>query len=251
MSNVTLVKSSNSVRPFTFGPIEQGAVTTTIVQPSMGKQIDSIYANYQAFLTATATGASATIVIQGTNDMLTAHGLTMPVLLTNSSTSVTIPTAPYQMNVLDANMQPTAVRTIATSSPATFTAVPIDRGVALITSVYGEAYPTSNMVPVLAGMTVTGVPGLMNASTINTVASITNPTTLVLTSAFTGTTGVYLVTFANNYWATTALGTITFTAISGLTASDGFTVTTGFKYARANVTVLSGTGATVEVWQAS
>ena len=251
MSNVTLVKSSNSVRPFTFGPIEQGAVTTTIVQPSQAKHIDSIYANYQAFLTATATSASATIVIQGTNDLLTAHGLTMPVLLTNSSTSVTIPTAPYQMNVLDATGNPTAARTIATSSAATFTAVPVDRGVALITSVYGEAYPTSNMVPLVAGMSVTGVPGLMSGATINTIASITNPTTLVLTAAFSGTTGVYLVTFSNNYWATTALGTITFTSIAGLTASDGFTITTGFKYARANVTVLSGTNATVEVWQAA
>ena len=49
----------------------------------------------------------------------------------------------------------------------------------------------------------------------------------------------------NLYWCTTPLATIT---LSGTTSSaDGFTTTAPWKYVRARVTAISGTGATVNV----
>jgi len=49
----------------------------------------------------------------------------------------------------------------------------------------------------------------------------------------------------NVYWCATPLGTIT---LSGTTShSDGFTTTAPWKYVRARVTAVSGTGATVTV----
>lgn len=47
------------------------------------------------------------------------------------------------------------------------------------------------------------------------------------------------------YWNTTALGTITLTGTTS--AADGFTTTSPWKYVRARVTAISGTGATVNV----
>lgn len=49
----------------------------------------------------------------------------------------------------------------------------------------------------------------------------------------------------NTYWCSTVGGTIT---LSGTTSSsDGFTSSAPWKYVRANVTAISGTGATVQV----
>jgi len=49
----------------------------------------------------------------------------------------------------------------------------------------------------------------------------------------------------NVYWCSTALGTIT---LSGTTSSaDGFTTSAPWKYVRARITAISGTGATVDV----
>lgn len=50
----------------------------------------------------------------------------------------------------------------------------------------------------------------------------------------------------NTYWVATPLGTIT---LSGTTnATDGFTTEAPWKYVRARVTAISGTGATVTVY---
>lgn len=47
-------------------------------------------------------------------------------------------------------------------------------------------------------------------------------------------------------WCSTALGTI---SLSGTTsATDGMTSDAPWKYHRANITAISGTGATVQVW---
>lgn len=49
----------------------------------------------------------------------------------------------------------------------------------------------------------------------------------------------------NTFWCATALGTIT---LSGTTSSsDGFTTDAPWKYIRARITAISGTGATVTV----
>lgn len=62
----------------------------------------------------------------------------------------------------------------------------------------------------------------------------------------TGAVSATVVIDASNdrtYWCSTVLGTIT---LSGTTsASDGFTTTAPWKYVRARVTAISGTGATV------
>lgn len=62
----------------------------------------------------------------------------------------------------------------------------------------------------------------------------------------TGAVTATVVIDASNdgvYWCSTALGTI---SLSGTTSSsDGFTTTAPWKYIRARVTAISGTGATV------
>jgi hypothetical protein len=51
---------------------------------------------------------------------------------------------------------------------------------------------------------------------------------------------------ANAAWVSTVLGTITLSGTT--TASDGFTTNAPWKYVRARVTAISGTGATVQVY---
>ena len=68
--------------------------------------------------------------------------------------------------------------------------------------------------------------------------------TVVGTGAVTGTV---VIDCSNDgtYWCSTALGTIT---LSGTTSSsDGFTTSAPWKYVRARVTAISGTGATITV----
>lgn len=69
--------------------------------------------------------------------------------------------------------------------------------------------------------------------------------TVVGTGAVTATVDIE-VSNDGTYWADTAAGTIT---LSGTTShSDGFTTTSApWKYVRANVTAVTGTGATVTV----
>ena len=64
------------------------------------------------------------------------------------------------------------------------------------------------------------------------------------TGAVTATVDIEVSNDGTN-WCDTAAGTIT---LSGTTsATDGFTTTSPWKYVRANVTAISGTGATVSV----
>lgn len=64
------------------------------------------------------------------------------------------------------------------------------------------------------------------------------------TGAVTATV-VFDVSLDNVNWCTTPLGTIT---LSGTTSnSDGFTTSAPWKYVRARITAISGTGATVNV----
>lgn len=60
-----------------------------------------------------------------------------------------------------------------------------------------------------------------------------------------GATVVFEVSNDNVYWCSTALATVT---LSGTTSnSDGFTTAAPWKYVRARITAISGTGATVNV----
>lgn len=250
MSNVTLVNASRSARPFVWSYPGQNSLTpystksTTIATPSLGKYKDSIYTVFQAFLTATATGAAATISIQGTEDAMTAFGVQVPLLLTNGNTTASIPTGSYTMTVLDANKQPTGTTLITSNTTTNLYTVPIDRTSALWSSPFVNV--DQGIVAVTSGMTVEGAPGLAAGTTVASVAN--GGGSLTLSAAFTGTTGVYLVNIANPYWAATALGTITLSAASTLYAADGFTTSSSWKYVRANVSAISGTGAAVQVW---
>lgn len=248
MSNVTLVNASRSARPFIWTYPGTNSLTpyaskaTTIATPSMGKYKDSVYTVFQAFLTATATGASATVTIQGTEDALTAFGVEVPLLLTNGSTSAVVPTGTYTMTVLDGTNNPTGTRAVTTNTATNLLTIPIDRTSALWTSPFVNV--DQGIVSALNGMSAAGAPGLAANTTISAVTA----TGCTLSSAFTGTTGVYNVNLSNPYWATTVLGTITLSAASTLYAADGFTTSSAWKYVRANVTALSGTNASVQVW---
>lgn len=78
-----------------------------------------------------------------------------------------------------------------------------------------------------------------------TVSSVTNPTTIVMSANATATaTSVQCIFYANN-WIATALGTITLSGSTNVT--DGFSTASAWRYVRANVTAISGTGATVSV----
>lgn len=78
-----------------------------------------------------------------------------------------------------------------------------------------------------------------------TIASVTNAGAAFLSVTASATsTGVQAMLNAVN-WCSTALGTIT---LSGtLTASDGFSTASAWRYVRANVTGITGTGASVNV----
>jgi len=92
----------------------------------------------------------------------------------------------------------------------------------------------------LVGATITG-PGIPVGTT---VSSVTNSTTIVMSGNASASGTVQVVFYANN-WITTGLGTIT---LSGTTTNtDGFATVSAWRYVRANVTAISGTGATVQI----
>ena len=247
--NVSLVTASRTARPFLWTPDglnstnPYGAVTTTTVSSSLGKYKESIYSVFQAFITATVAAPTATVQIQGTEDALTAFGVTIPLILTNGSTAIAVPTTGYTLTVVDANGAPTGQRTVATNTPVNMYTVPIDRTSAIWSSPFVNI--DQGIVSLATGMVVNGVVGIPNGTTLATITA--GGLAGTLSAAFTGTTGVYLVNFANTYWATTALGTITL-APSGLQGADGFSISSSWKYVRANVTAIAGTNTTVQVW---
>jgi hypothetical protein len=252
MSNVTLIASSRPIRPFYWGypgtnpanPL--GQVTTTLATPSIGKLRDSIYTTFQAILYATAASATATVQIQVTNDALTGHGVSVPLLLTNGSANIAIPQGVYTMTVLDGTNNPTGTRQITSNTPTNLYTIPVDMTSAVWPSPFVQF--DQKVVAAQVGWLVNvGVAGLLPAGT--TIATITaGGQAGTLSNTFTGTTGVYECNLSANFWNTTSLGTITLSTGTGLTASDGFSSTTAWKYARANVTAISGTNATVQVW---
>jgi hypothetical protein len=244
MSNVTLVPASATIRPFYWGPYESGQYSTALAIPSLGKAKETIYSTFWANLTATVAGPTATIQIQGTLDALTGQGITIPVVLTNNSTAVTLPTPGYTLTVIDGNNAPTGQRTVSTVTPQSFYALPVDRAF----SIYAGAQPpVTGPVALVTGMTAQGITGLA----ANTTITVNNAGSLTLSGNFTGTTGTYLVNFANNYWAATPLGTITLAGGAALFATDGFMTAANWKYVRANVTAITGTNPSLQVWMAA
>ena len=253
MSNVTLAMASASVRPFVWGDPGIGLNYTALALPSNGKYKETVYTGFQAIVTDTVAGPTATVIIQGTDDALTGAGVLLPVGLTNSSATVTIPTSPYNtFNVLDGNSAPTGQRTInslpyqsfwAVQAPDAWSVYPpgnVGRGVPDL------AHPNATF-PLTAGMSVSGLPGLAAGLTITTVTQAT----LTLSGNFTGATGNYFVYFTNNYWNATPLGTINLTGGTFTYAADGFTSPYNCRYVRAQVTALTGTAPQLMVFMAA
>ncbi len=248
--NVTLVNSSRGARPFSWANTNALATnvytdaskapwSTSIPAPSNGKLKDALYSTFQGIVQGTAGTVTATITFQGTNDDFTGVGVQIPVVLTNASTTVTVPTYPYQITIL-AGGQPVGVQTVNIPGPQSFFDVPVDYNVSEALLPAGPQGSDRNRVTFGAGMLVYG-PGLGAGTSI---ASVTNAQTMVLNAAPTGlptSPGIYYINVTNPYWATTVLGTVT---LSGtLFASDMVTYVGAAKYVRANVTAITGTNA--------
>jgi hypothetical protein len=179
-------------------------------------------------------------------DYLTGQGVTVPCVLTNGATTCTLPNqnstyASSTINVLDGNNQPTGIALVTSSIPESFYAVPIDRNFMVFPTL---PPPVQGPIPLQTGMLAQGVLGLAAGTTI----TVNSASSITLSAAFTGTTGVYYVNFANNYWAKTALATITLSGSATTYDGDLALVTHNVKYIRANVTAVTGTNPVVQVW---
>jgi hypothetical protein len=242
MSNVTLVQASAQVRTFYFsGPPGNGAYSTAIVSNSLGRLKETIYSTFQVFVTSGAVGPAVTVVIEGTMDYLTGQGVSMPVVLTNGAATCTVPTSGYTLTVVDGNNAPTGQRTVSTNTAETFNAVTMDRTYAVYPNM---SPPIQGQLSLVTGMTINGVLGIAP----NTTITYNSPTSLTLSANFTGATGVYYATFCNNYWAKTALGTITLSGAATTYDSDQLSVISSMKYVRARVSVVTATTPTIQIW---
>jgi len=92
-------------------------------------------------------------------------------------------------------------------------------------------------------------PGVTTTATGNAIYKDSPKSTFQATVQGTGAVSATVVIDVSNdgvNWVSTVMGTIT---LSGTTSSsDGFTSDAPWKYVRARVTAISGTGATVQVY---
>jgi len=91
-------------------------------------------------------------------------------------------------------------------------------------------------------------PGATTTSTSLVCYKDSPYTTFQATVLGTGTVTATIVIDVSNdgvYWVSTPMGTITLSSTDS--ASDGFTSSAPWKYVRARITAISGTGATVQV----
>ena len=92
-------------------------------------------------------------------------------------------------------------------------------------------------------------PGVAATSTGSTLYKDSPYSTFQATITGTGAvTATIIIDVSNDgaYWVSTPMGTITLSGTDS--ASDGFTSSAPWKYVRARVTAISGTGATVQVY---
>jgi hypothetical protein len=208
--NVVKIYSGESPKYFNFGTPTLPALTTLVNGNSQPLFKESPFATLQAILnSAIGNVVTATVTVQGTNDYYSGSGMQIGGIATSSG-SATITSASGNFGGGVAQNQ--------------------------------EIAP----IPVVVGMLVSG-PGVPAGTTVQTV---TSNTSIVLSQNCTATSpNVGLVFFANN-WCATALGVIT---LSGTTAqatpsfSDGFTTQSTWRYLRAVVSNVTGTGAAVQV----
>src|SRR4030043_175818 len=91
-----------------------------------------------------------------------------------------------------------------------------------------------------------GTAGVLTTATGDKIYKDSPSATFQAIVVGTGAVTATVVIDASNdgtYWCSTVLGTITLTGTTSST--DGFTTTAPWKYVRARVTAISGTGATV------
>ena len=199
---------SGDLSNFSFG--DTAVTTTTVNQASNPTYKESPWTSFQAIVSSTTFGAlTGTVNIYGSNDVFTGTGFVINNTVTTSSSGVV---------------------TVAKNL--------FGGGTEQLNDAYSPA--------VSVGMLVTG-PGIPVGAY---VATVTNTGSITLSSnATVSATGVTL-RFFNTNWAATALGTITLSGTTSATAptlTDGFTSVSTWKFVRAVVTNLTGTGATVSV----
>ena len=188
-----------------------GAVSVTANQSSLPIYKESPWTTFQAIVTSTTFGALAgTVAILGTNDIWTGVGFVANnVTLTNGSAVITCTASQFAGGTEELNDQ---------FSPA-----------------------------VAVGMIVVG-PGIPVGTY---VATVTNNNSITLSANVAGLPAsptVGSVRFFQTNWCATALGTITLSGTTSATAptlSDGFTTVAPWKWVKAVLTAISGTGATV------
>lgn len=209
MSNEVRIRSG-TVDTFTFG--NTGAVSTTVNQASLPLYKAGPWSTFQGVLNSTTFGLiTGTINIQGTNDIWAGAGFVVNnVVTTNASGVVTSPLNQFA----------------------------------------GQTEQLQDLfAPAVAvGMLVIG-PGIPVGTIVNTVTNAGSITLSNNASATSGVGGVSLRFFTNN-WCTTALATFTLTGTTAAATpyvTDGATSVSAFKWVRANVTNITGTGATVSV----
>jgi hypothetical protein len=216
MSQVVRITSGEET-VFVFGNTQSptALVANGAIQDSLPLYKESPWSTFHGWLTTSAANfglVTATIAIQGSNDPWAGIGFVLNnLVLTNAS--------------------------------------------AVVTSARNEFAGGSEMLndlpnpPVAVGMLVVG-PGVPVGAY---VATVTNNGSITLSTNVTGlpvspTTGS--VRFFTNNWATTALATLTLSATTSATVpftSEGATSVSTFKYVRAHVTNITGTGAIVSV----
>jgi hypothetical protein len=208
-ANVTKIYSGDLPRYFGFGNQQTQTTSITANQNSNPLPKGSPYSTFQAICSSTTFGAlTATVTIQVSNDLMTGQGY--PVQC-NTTLSTTVTSAGFFAGGLTQNQ-------ILNQAPQA----------------------------VQVGMLVVG-PGIP-AGTY--VATVTNASTIVLSAAATIVQSNVGLQFFNVAWNATALGTITLSGTTSATApalSDGFTTVAPWRYCRAVVTNITGTGATVQV----
>ena len=204
------ILSGDVPKYFNFGTPQTPITSITANGNSLALYKESPYSSFQMTCYSSTLGAlTATVNIQVSNDLMTGQGYSISCGTTASSTTVT--------------------------SSQGFS------GGFAQNQILNQA-PQGIQV----GMLVSG-PGITPGTY---VASISSSSGIVLSANATATQSNVGLQFYNVAWNTTALGTITLSGTTSATApilSDGFTTTAPWRYCRAVVTNITGTGATVQV----
>jgi len=184
------------------------ALSTTTNQVSQAIYKESVHSTFQAILTGTGA-VTGTVNIQGSDDYWTGSGFEVALCNTTSGSAVVTTAANGYAGGIQTDL--------------------------------GQVTP-----PVAVGMVVVG-PGIPAGAYVLTV---TNAGSITLSANATVTASNVALQFFRTNWAATALGTITLTGTISATApsfTDGFSSITSWRYVRANVSNVTGTGATVQV----